>query len=39
MHYIQPVLGNLDQMLTDALDTIANDDKKRMWPLFNYLDM
>ena len=27
-HYIQPVLENLDQRLTDALAVIANDDKQ-----------
>lgn len=27
-HYIQPVLENLDQMLMDTLDIIANDDKQ-----------
>ena len=25
-HYIQPVLENLDQMVADAVDKIANDD-------------
>ncbi len=29
-HYIQPVLENLDQVLTDAVDIIANDDKQGM---------
>lgn len=28
--YIQPVLENLDQVLMDTLDIIANDDKQGM---------
>ena len=27
-HYIQPVLGNLDKMLRETMDLIANDDKQ-----------
>ena len=27
-HYIQPVLSNLDKMLRETMDLIANDDKQ-----------
>ncbi len=33
VHYIQPVLGNLEQRVSEAIDLISNDDKQGTYAL------